>query len=345
MKVFKYRGGDECIFKRDLESIENDTFWAPTREVLNDPCEGLVSSEILFNQINSVTDTLGKNNKAFNDSSDSFKQSLKNLIDMKDSVGIYSLSKNCTDELLWAHYADNHQGFCIEYDLETLIFFRRNDYSKFDIEYSSYPPKLNFNDIVKSEDSISFIRKLIGVKSTRWAYENEIRLITPESGLQNYDYRALKAIYFGIRMPKERRIEMMKRLCGRDIKYYHIKFKNNSYKFTVEPLEDLYPTDEKYMYSISPIDEYAVDPHTLDKKWVEFSSYLYKMAEITRREPYCNAVTNVDVSIDKSKLGKPVFFGQYEISKFRYENLHLTVEEIDGRYSNISDLNVNIEIT
>lgn len=345
MKVFKYRGGGEEIFNRDLESIEKNTFWAPTRDVLNDPCEGLVSSETLFDQISTVANITGKEDKEINVSSDSFRKSIDDLINMKNSVGIYSLSKSCTDELLWAHYANNHQGFCIEYDLETLIFFRRNDYSNFDIEYSNYPPKLNLNDIVKSEYSISFIKKLIGVKSKRWAYEKEIRVITPESGLQNYDYRALKAIYFGLRMPKEQRLELMERLCGRGIKYYHIKFKNSSYEFTIEPLEDSYPTDEKYMYSIAPIDNYAVDPHTLDKKWIEFSSYLYKMAEITRREPYCNNVRTVDVSIDKSKPGKPVFFGQYETSGFRYENLYLTVEEIDQRYLDISDLTVNIEDT
>ena len=342
MKVFKYRGGDECVFKRDLKSIENDTFWAPTTEVLNDPCEGFVSSENLFDQISRVTNITGKRDKEINISSDSFRESIDDLIKMKDLVGIYSLSKSCTDELLWAHYANNHQGFCIEYDLKTLISFQHNDYSKFDIEYRNYPPKLNLNDIIKSEDSISFIRKLIGVKSKRWDYEKEIRVITPESGLQNYDYRALKAIYFGLRMPKEQRLELMKRLCGRSIKYYHIKLKDSSYQFTIEPLEDLYTTEEKYMYSIAPIDDYAVDPHTLDKKWVEFSSYLYKMAEITRREPYCNAVSNVDVSTDKSKLGKPVFFGQYEVSKFRYENLYLTTEEIDERYSRISDLDVKV---
>ncbi|WP_169392523.1 MULTISPECIES: DUF2971 domain-containing protein [Psychrobacter] len=345
MKVFKYRGGNDYIFKRDLESIENNTFWAPTREVLNDPCEGLVSSETLLNQINLMKNIIGKNNKAINNSSSSFEQDLERLINMKDSVGIYSLSKNCTDELLWAHYADNHQGFCIEYDLETLISFQRNYYYKFDIEYSSFPPKLNLNDIIKSEENIRFIRKLIGFKSIRWAYEQEVRLITPKSGLQDYDYRALKAIYFGIRMPKERKLKVMKRLCGRGIKYYNIKFKNNSYKFTFEPIEDSYPTDKKYMYSIAPIDEYAIDPHNLDKKWVKFSSYLYKMAEITRREPYCNIVRHVDVSVNKSKLGKPVFFGQYEISNFRYENLYLTLEEIDERYSHIHDLDVNFENT
>ena len=130
----------------------------------------------------------------------------------------------------------------------------------------------------------------------------------------------------------------MKRLCGRGTKYYQIHLKNNSYKFSVEANDDQCPTDMKYLYSIAPIAEYAVDPSTLNEKWSEFSPYLDKMAEIVRREPYCNEVQMVEVSHDKSKPGKPIFFGQYQRSKYRYENMYLTPEQIDERYSIITDL-------
>ena len=63
MRVFKYRGGDENIFSRDLESLVNDTFWSPTRDMLNDPCEGLVFPDALFNQIDLVASLLGKGSK------------------------------------------------------------------------------------------------------------------------------------------------------------------------------------------------------------------------------------------------------------------------------------------
>jgi len=343
VQVFKYRGGDENIFIRDLESLEKDTFWASTRNMLNDPCEGLVSSDILLKQIDLTTGILGNGKKDVTDSVEALKQSLNDVIDKKNSAGVYSLSKNCTDELLWAHYANSHEGFCIEYDLDTLVCFGRNDYFNFDVTYSDHPPKLNINDMFNIDDKVSFIQKLIGIKSKKWAYEKETRVVTSESGLQSYDYRAVKAIYFGLRMPKERTREVMKRLCGRGIKYHQIHLKDNSYKFTFESLEDLYPTDNKYMYSIAPIAEHAVDPSTLNEQWAEFSPYLSKMAEIVRREPYCNEVQMVEVSHDKSKPGKPVFFGQYQRSEFRYENMYLTPKQIDERYSKIRDLGVELK--
>lgn len=343
VRVFKYRGGDVSIFARDLESLTQDTFWAPTSDMLNDPCEGLVSSDILLQQIDLTAGLLGKGSKNIADSVDNVKQSLNDLIEKKDSVGVYSLSKNFTDELLWAHYADRHEGFCIEYDLDTLIYFGRNDYFNFDVTYSDHPPKLSIDDMLKIDDKVSFIKKLIGVKSKKWAYEKETRVVTSESGLQNYDYRAVNAIYFGLRMPTERIQEVMKRLCGRGIKYYRIQLIERSYKFTSELLEDLYPTDKKYMYSIAPIANYAVDPSTLNEKWSEYSPYLNKMAEIVRREPYCNEVQMVEVSFEKSKPGKPVFFGQYQRSKYRYENIYLTPKEIDERFAKITDLEVEQE--
>ena len=63
MRVFKYRGGDEGIFSRDLESLEKDTFWSPTINRLNDPCEGLVFHEDLLTQIDLTAGILGKGNK------------------------------------------------------------------------------------------------------------------------------------------------------------------------------------------------------------------------------------------------------------------------------------------
>lgn len=338
MRVFKYRGGDEGIFNRDLESLEKDTFWSPTIDKLNDPCEGLIFHEDLLTQIDLTAGILGKGSKEVAKSVEAVKQSLRELIEKKDSAGIYSLSKSCTDELLWAHYSNSHDGFCIEYELDTLVYFGRNDYHTFDVAYSDNPPNLHINDMLKINDKVSFIKKLIGIKSKRWAYEKEIRVVTSVAGLQQYDYRAVKAIYFGLRMPEERKQEVMKRLCGRGIKYYQIHLKNNSYKFSAEAIDDQSPTDMKYLYSIAPIAEYAVDPSTLNEKWSEFSPYLDKMAEIVRREPYCNEVQMVEVSHDKSKLGKPVFFGQYQRSKYRYENMYLTPEQIDERYSRITDL-------
>ncbi|MFT6054606.1 MAG: hypothetical protein ACJASP_001499 [Roseivirga sp.] len=39
---------------------------------------------------------------------------------LNEQVGIYSLAGRCNHELLWAHCANSHRGFCNEYDLHEL---------------------------------------------------------------------------------------------------------------------------------------------------------------------------------------------------------------------------------
>ena len=100
MKVFKYRDGDDAIFSRDLEALEQDWFWAPTRDKLNDPCEGMVSHEMLVEQLELITKTFGGNNTNVQLKFEKFKQSLDSMFKHKDTSGVYSLSQTPIYELL-----------------------------------------------------------------------------------------------------------------------------------------------------------------------------------------------------------------------------------------------------
>lgn len=83
-------------------------------------------------------------------------------------------------------------------------------------------------------------------------------------GKVEYDFRAVKAIYFGLRMPKTQQDlyddnkklpdklsqvsqeQVMEVLKGRNIKYYQMKFKSNSYEFEYIQVIDPYNDVEKY---------------------------------------------------------------------------------------------------
>ena len=107
MLVYKYRGGS---FKRDLQSLKNDTFWASNTKQLNDPYERFISIKDYQQQLNNLKNIFSQHRAHLT----LIEQSLKNIIDMKDTkLGILSLSKRYDDELLWAHYANSHKGFCI----------------------------------------------------------------------------------------------------------------------------------------------------------------------------------------------------------------------------------------
>lgn len=332
MLVYKYRGG---TFERDLESLKNNEFWASNTKQLNDPCEGFISIKDYQQQINNLKNifTQHRTNLTL------IEQSLKNIIDMKDTkLGILSLSKRYDDELLWAHYADSHNGFCIEYDLERLMSKQNPKHRFFDIQYSVQIPSLDFAEILDQNNPDTLIKIMLSFKSQRWEYENELRIITENQGLNTYDYRAVKAIYFGLKTPEDEIDQVMKTLQGRRIKYFQMHLKPNSFEFEAKQIEDKFPTHIKYQYSIVPIAHLAVDPSVLKSEYQQFSPYLQKLAEIIRREPDCNEVSYIDLSLSKSTLDNPVFFAQYETKENGLPiTLHYSLERIDQEYNQIDD--------
>lgn len=334
MRVFKYRGGS---FLRDLESLKDNFFWAPTRDQLNDPCEGLFEQGI-NRELELLHVLIGGKRSETKHAFEGLKLALKGVFDFVDCSGIYSLSKTPLEELLWAHYASSHTGFCIEYDIDELIKYEEQDYKKIDVQYLDAPLSVSINHLNDSEGRSSIVKIMLGVKSKSWEYENEIRVVTSASGAHPYDFRALKAIYFGLRMPEKQKAEMMNVLQGRGIEYFQIKLIEGSYKFEAVKLIDVFSNAPKYKYHVSPIAEYAITPQYVNEKYKKYTEYMYKAAEIVRREPDCNEVEMVEFSSSKGSEDNPVIFVQYKRKENRYVNHYLSLTEIDEQYAKIEDL-------
>lgn len=249
MLVYKYRGiYNREIFDRDLTSIEKNFYWAANFQTLNDPFETIITKETLLKQSKLILPVFGKGS---NEKFQPVLDALDGVLSRTEKIGIYSLSKSYIDELLWAHYANSHKGYCIEYDLDLLLKSYETDkvYS-FPIIYKKQPPSVDFKDIINSKNSYDLIQKMAGYKSKRWEYEEEIRIITEDYGEHSYEFNAVKSIYFGLRMEEADRINMMKRLKGRGINYYEIRQVPKTYKFEKYPLEDLYYEEPNYLNQI-----------------------------------------------------------------------------------------------
>ena len=343
MHVYKYRGN----FERDLKSLQDDQFWASSIDQLNDPCEGLLITDEIEQQLQDFgklmqSQSIATNNEATND----LLLHINNLISMKDKqLGIFSLSKVFDDELLWAHYAASHNGFCIEFDLEKLTsLYYKNEYERLNVIYTDSPPQLDLLTLmetlyVDTEDSSKQIQQLmLGYKSKRWEYENEIRIISNTTKNQDYDFRAVTAIYFGLRMDESKIIEVMQKLQGRGIKYFQMKLKSKSFKLEATPLPDSFPNAPKYRYSISPIAKDAIAPQHLKEEQKQYADYLYKVGEILRRDPYCPQLDWVAISSNHSNNGEPIILGQYTLPNGKYKKQYFNLEEIDTLYNQIDDL-------
>jgi hypothetical protein len=218
MKGYKYRGIE--FIGRDFETLIKNQIYAPPFILLNDPFEGLFNDEI--------TRFVMLLEKLFKVKASEVLKNLEDIKNFKTQLGIYSLSKTYSEELLWAHYASAHKGFCIEYDISKLKekYFGPVTVSEFEVAYNSIPPTITHEDIEKA----TLMEKLFATKSKKWEYEEEIRLIFDTYSEKDYHPSALTGIYFGTEFNREEKLKFIDSLKGLDVKFYDMYRENNSYK-------------------------------------------------------------------------------------------------------------------
>lgn len=243
-----------------------------------------------------------------------------NLLEALKKAGIYSLSGNALNEILWAHYANGHKGFCIEYDLETLLNSYSGTFFSFPIEYSKNPPNIDLKDIPGNNQDL--IKKLAGYKSQRWSYEQEYRITTNFSGPYYYEYNALKSIYFGLRMDNKYKALIMKKLKGRGVKYYQMEQVDKSYKLATKTVIDLYKNTPTYLTQIPK--------NIVGNKNIGFSVVKKNHAEIKKRgdmEILLNSKISQKELTKFSKYLKSNIFGDSKIFFIRY---YLNEQDVFG---------------
>lgn len=113
--------------------------------------------------------------KAISDFTPKAKEMLTEALNTK--VGILSLSETISNPLLWAHYADSHKGFAIEFNAEHSFFNRR----RFDKDELFHLRKVKYKDRSSLGRTLMDLDgdDLLVTKETCWAYEAEWRILAP----------------------------------------------------------------------------------------------------------------------------------------------------------------------
>lgn len=116
---------------------------------------------------------------------------------LKEKIGVLSLSAKNDNILMWAHYANQHNGVCLEFSLKTDDpFFVES----LPVEYSADYPRINYYRSTPDK-----LIKTLLVKFEDWKYEEEWRLINFNSGPGMYSFspNLLTGIIFGLKMTKK----------------------------------------------------------------------------------------------------------------------------------------------
>ena len=163
-KLYLYRSWSNCPIK-NMEIIKNHKFYLSDPKYFNDPFDC---------QMQIYPYTNDKDN-------------------LKNNIGIRCFSSTYNNILMWSHYADEHKGFCIEFDASLLTARSLGEIIK--VRYvNKMPTYLGINSID--------IKRFLCYKYKDWAYEKEYRLICLKKETPQFEFpmNAITKVYFGCRM-------------------------------------------------------------------------------------------------------------------------------------------------
>jgi hypothetical protein len=134
-------------------------------------------------------------------------QSIKDFYRLTESTveqfGLVSFASTHEALPLWAYYADNFAGICLEFSTQHLSMgdFWNEKFRKVIYVRKSAPP-IGFNDLGPTRLEEALISRLCR-KRIEWSHENEWRFVTGGVGRKHYLEDALQCVYLGPRIEKE----------------------------------------------------------------------------------------------------------------------------------------------
>lgn len=164
MALYKFRSLQNL--RRFLDILVNKRLYMAHYNEMNDPMEGAFYSD--------------QDNRAL----------LQEVWNGKRKQLICCFSTDYRHTLLWSHYADSHQGCCLEVEITSKL-------EPHEVDYSPDMPNVVGNSI----------ERILTHKSNYWQYENEVRFFKNEITSNNnkaHPWLSVKInrIYLGYRMSK-----------------------------------------------------------------------------------------------------------------------------------------------
>lgn len=169
----------------------------------------------------------------------------KNFDKQIQKAGIFSMSEDPLNELMWAHYGENSNGIAIGFSVENNSLL--NDKDKcLKVEYSDELPKFDSDGFITetsmyangtNKQKIAFhdstLKKSISTKSKLWEYEKEWRYVEPNPGAYPLPSK-ISEIIFGLRTDNKTQIKyfsLAENLPNfKEIKFYKVRKIVNSNK-------------------------------------------------------------------------------------------------------------------
>jgi hypothetical protein len=194
-KLYRYRSvdGPERL-AQEMAAMEEGYLWCSSFRDMNDPMEGIYQAAATFK------------------SDPDFENRLKDILGRKLGIGICSLSETATNELMWAHYADQFRGVCVEYDVAALLAALPREVDLVQVHYNDKMLKIGFEEL-RDADVEDIAKRILSCKYRSWNYEREWRVLGRRQRRLGYrDRRCVTRVFAGDRMAEGVRERIGRRL-------------------------------------------------------------------------------------------------------------------------------------
>lgn len=228
--IYRYRKID----KNSLNALSCHQHWASSLADFNDPYELKLRRDPELTGIQEVREKFPpETNMTDEEYSDWFYSKLERGV--SDNDGIVCFSFINAHILMWAHYAEDHKGMCLEFHCEHSSDLR--ELGLLPVAYLKDYIELPFNKILSEEGMAATFY----YKFRDWKYEKELRLVLHEQQKKLIDYHdkmRLSKVIFGVDTPNSDKQLVQSVLKGENVQYAQAVMSQEEYKLIIEPLED-----------------------------------------------------------------------------------------------------------
>ncbi|SUW05057.1 DUF2971 domain-containing protein [Brachyspira pilosicoli] len=228
------------VNKDILRSILNNTLWCGNTRKFNDPVDPCIRN-LRKEKQNQFYDYL------------------------LEKIKVACLTTHNDNTLMWSHYADKHQGICIEYDINNIyyknnIILKKIDYNKKMKNFYFLESRINtLIDIIFIDENrhIEYITDLFTVKSKEWEYEDEYRILLYDEKNENPNGTLInlpiKSICFGVKTSDDDK-ELVYNIVN-SINEKRLDYNNDIIKLYQAELDD----NELFKINIKPYEHINID--------------------------------------------------------------------------------------
>lgn len=234
-------------------------------------------------------------------------------------TGIFSMSANPVQPLMWAHYADSHKGLCIGFREVAGSKLANADHC-LPVIYSDQLPVVDAAGLsttmsfaadgegrlytagVKVSFNDRTFQRVVTTKPTCWSYEEEFRYIEPFGGVTEWPGE-LAEVTFGWRCPDVRRqhyIALLKQHVPNDVSLFEMRPGTGSNALVRVPM------NPAVLHGLKRSKAKKAKGNGIKK--LAYGAFAAKMKQLLQQERYADVIRQADLNLKKNSASPQMLF-------------------------------------